>query len=191
MEINVNFLINNAITANQFLLMSLIHSEEKTLLKLYLESNQQNQIDLVELVKARFIHNSNKENELDVEKISVRTRFTEMIFGKPDDMFDELIETYPVKVIRSDGRPDYMRRDLKRCRSIYNRIINKSKKKHEHILELLTYEIAYRRRENSLMYMKILPKWLASEEWTTTEQIKGDSDQPFKQEEAGYGECFE
>jgi len=162
-DINVDTLIKHKITANQFLIAYLISKENLHLLHLYIESNKgYNKADLEALVKARFIHNSNKGKDFDLSKISVRPKFENLI--AVGDHFDELIALFPKRVRRTSGSNDYLRTDLNRCRKLYNKITKGRRQVHDHIMDCLRYELEVRRLENSYAYMKRIPKWLSSEE---------------------------
>ena len=91
-----------------------------------------------------------------------------------DDLFDELYNEYPVKVIRPDGNLDYLRADRKASRGIYALLTKGDKQVHDHIIKCLRFELKRRYANNSLNYMKRLNKWLSSREWESYEDEVDD-----------------
>ena len=182
-EIDTNVLIEKELTANQFILAYLLHiGDFSTLEKLCAKGH-----DVDELVENGYIHNGNEldtKDSIDFSKLVLKTKFENII--ETGDFFDELVETFPVKVRRKDGTEDYLRSDLARCRKLYNKITKHKKLIHNHILSCLVFEVEYRTRNSNLAYMKKLPKWLASEEWKVYEQLM--LDQVNKEEEKSYGQ---
>lgn len=124
----------------------------------------------------RLLNNLNKES-FSYDNIIIRNRFIKLIKDySPEDLFDDILKIYPVKVQRPDGTFDYLRTDLQRCRKLYNNtIVKNSFRKHERILKALKYEIEIRTLEGSLKYMKRLPKWLNSEDWKIYEERMKDT----------------
>lgn len=133
---------------------------------------------IADLESKSFMHNmnDNTQKEWSYDSIIVRNKFIELVKDyQAEDMFDELLKIYPIKVQRPDGNMDYLRTDVARCRKMYNNtIIKKSFKKHEDIIKALKFEIEIRKKEDSLKYMKRLPKWLASEDWKVFEERMKD-----------------
>jgi hypothetical protein len=181
-EIDTNVLIENKITANQFLLAYLLHAGDINTLQNLMVLGY----DIDELVENGFIHNGNEldsKDSIDFTKLVLKTKFENLIVT--GDFFDELVQGFPVKVRRKDGTEDYLRSDLARCRKLYNKITKHKKLIHTHILSCLVFEVNYRVRNNNLAYMKKLPKWLASEEWKVYEQFMLEDTN--KEEEVSYG----
>ena len=87
------------------------------------------------------------------------------------DYFDEFYELFPVYITRSDGRKDYLRTNMNRCRVAYNKTVNGSYEKHKKIIDYLKYEIQEKRKTNSMGYFKRMPNWLASEEYLIYDEI--------------------
>ena len=120
-----------------------------------------------------FVTNTNELNEYDPTKISLEPDFLRIIAN--GDFFDELVQVFPVSVIRPDGTKDFLRNDLKRCKMAYSKITKNKFFIHQHILECLRYEIALKKKEGKMSYFKRLSKWLASEEWKIYEQALNES----------------
>lgn len=134
---------------------------------------------LSDMESKSFIHNMNTDKDFSHDNIIIRNKFIGLTKEyESEGLFDEILKLYPVKVQRPDGHMDYLRVDLKRCRRLYdNTIVKKSFKKHEKILKALKFEIEIRKKEDSLKYMRRLPKWLAMEEWKIFEERMKDSEE--------------
>ncbi len=193
LQVDVNYLLKNRITVDQFLIAQLIYEKNYELLRSYLDlySGEELKSLFLGLVKAGMIDNYNHEDQYDLNKFIIKPSFTKIL--AQGDFFDEFVQTFPTSVIRPDGTKDYLRTDLNRCRRVYNKITNNKYALHLNILQCLSYEIAIKRKEGKLAYMKRLPKWLASEEWKCYEQrIKDESLESLSNvEELGYGNKLE
>lgn len=193
LQVDVNYLIKNRITVDQFLVAQLIYEKNYNLLSSYLDlySSEELKDLFIELVKAGLIDNYNYEDQYDLNKFTIRPYFIKIL--AQGDFFDELVQTFPTSVIRPDGTKDYLRTDLNRCRRAYNKVTGNKYAVHLHILQCLQFELTIRRKEGKLCYMKRLPKWLASEEWKAYEQrIKDESLELLSnEEELGYGNKLE
>ena len=115
----------------------------------------------------------------------------DLITGK--DQFSELLENFPVSVIRKDGTKDYLRTDKKKAERLYKRITRGRRDIHEHIINCLKYEIEQRVIGNSMMWFKKLPNWLSSNEWENwNERMKEDEiEKIFGAEVEEYGTSIE
>ena len=111
-DVNTDFLINNKITANQYLLLSLILADKQSILKDYYLTNavdvEQITADIKVLHDKGFIEGYvigiyNFDN-------LKPTNFIKRLFVDAD-YFKEFMFAYPLKVTRSDGTLDYLRTD--------------------------------------------------------------------------------
>jgi hypothetical protein len=193
LQVDVNYLLKNRITVDQFLVAQLIYEKSYELLGAYLDLYTSEDLKklILGLVKAGLIENYNYEDQYELSKFIIKPTFVKIL--AQGDFFDEFIQTYPTSVIRPDGTKDYLRTDLNRCRRIYNKITGNKYAIHLNILQCLQFELALRRKEGKLSYMKRLPKWLGSEEWKIYEQrIKDENfDSLTTTEELGYGNRLE
>jgi len=194
LQVDVESLIKNKITIDQFLIASLIYEKNYELLSNYLDLYSSNELKVLflGLIRAGLIENNNEEQEVyDFNKFEVRPAFIKIL--AQGDYFDEILQTYPAFISRPDGSKDYLKVDLNRCRKLYSKITGNKYMVHQNILNCLQYEVALRRKENSFAYMKRLPKWLTSEEWKSYEQrILDESLSTIrKEEELGYGNKLE
>jgi hypothetical protein len=188
-EIDTKTLVDEKLTPTQHFVLQLISLGQHKYLKSWYESlNDDHSImsELRRLIDMEFILSLNTSDEvIDFTKLFLLPRSIKLL-GADRDWFQELVNIYPVKAIRSDGIKDYLRTDQERCRNIYNRKINGNLKKHEHVLDLLKYELQVRTNEGSMSYMKRLPKWLASEEWKVFEERR-ENEGDTKDEGGTYG----
>lgn len=194
LQVDVESLIKNRVTIDQFLITQLIFEKNYTLLNKYLELYSLNDLKslFINLVRVGLVDDYNGKDEFDINKIIVKPTFSKVL--AQGDFFDELVQVYPASVIRPDGTKDYLRTDLNRCRKIYAKITASKYAIHQNILECLQFEIALRRKENNLGYLKRLPKWLVSEEWKIYEQrIKDEGFEALlsREEDLGYGTNLE
>ena len=170
-EIDTQMLADEKLTPTQYFILQLISLGQHKYLKNWYESLGDNHVtsELRNLIEMEFLASLNTSEEIDFTKLFLLPRSIKLL-GTDRDWFQELVNIYPVKAIRSDGVRDYLRTDLERCRKIYNKKVNGNLNKHEHIMSLLKYEIQIKTNEGSMCYMKRLPKWLASEEWKVSEE---------------------
>lgn len=177
MDINMDldFLIKNNLTTEEYLLLELISTKKYGYLKKYIESFPHNKDTINILVKKGYLYDTRDEDELEVTKLMIRPDYKSLV--KQSDYFDEFYETFPVKIIRPDGVYDYLRFNNRECRELYSQIIGGKKHMHEKIMDLLKYEVLYRENFNKMAYMKKMTNWLKTEAWKETEErVK---DQPF------------
>ncbi|HKL75088.1 MAG TPA: hypothetical protein VJ881_03385 [Halanaerobiales bacterium] len=175
-EVDTELLFKYNITPNQFILIYLISNESKVLKDfINLVNKDELKKDLEVLEKVNFIHNLNTDNKLDFSNIVVRDEFLNLINLKVD-LFQELLDIYPIKVRRPDGFYDYLKTDSARSRKRYNQLIRGNRLRHHKIIEALKYELKIRQKEGSMMYMKRLPKWLSSREWEVFEERMKDEE---------------
>lgn len=188
-DVNTDFLINNKITANQYLLLSLVLADKQSILKDYYLTNtvdvEQITHDIQVLHDKGFIEGSvigiyNFDN-------LKPTNFIKRLFVDTD-LFKEFLFTYPLKVTRSDGTLDYLRTDQAKARMLYLSYTKNTKSIHDHILKCLKHEINYREKNGSLKFMKRMTTWLSSREWESFEdQIDDLGNLTYKDNDLGYG----
>lgn len=176
LQVDVDSLIKNHLTIDQFLVASMIYEKNYVLLEHYLDLYSSNELKVlfIGLIKAGLIDNIGDivEPPYDFQKFTVRSSFIKIL--AQGDFFDELVQVYPASITRPDGTKDYLRTDLNRCRKLYSKITGDKYIIHLNILDCLKYEVSLRRKESNLSYMKRLPNWLRSEEWKSYEQRMKD-----------------
>jgi hypothetical protein len=188
-EINTDFLINNKITADQFLLLSLILADKQSTLKDYYLMNgvdvAQISGDIKTLHDKGFIEGF-VIGTYDFNNLKA-TNFIKRLFVDTD-FFKEFEFTYPLKVIRSDGTVDYLRTDKSKAKMLYLGYTKAKKSIHDHILKCLKQEILYRERNGTMKFMKRMTSWLNAQEWEAFEdQIDDLGELTYKDNDLGYG----
>lgn len=164
-EINSHVLINLKITAHQFIIMMILLDGSYGHLDEYLKSTNSYETfneDLSNLAARSFV-SYDPSTILDLKSIVVMPSFMQVV-AKYNN-FDELYATYPSKISRPDGSIDYLRKDRKHCEQVYSIISKGNRDVHEHIMNCLRAELAARRNNNSMQYMKRLGSWLTKREW--------------------------
>jgi len=188
-DINTDFLINTKITADQYLLMSLVLADKQTILKDYCLVNNVTAEKILEDIAA--LHNKGLiegflMGSYDFKNIKPTAYLKQLFNG--DDLFKEFLEAFPLKVIRTDGTVDYLRTDQSKARMLYLANTRGKKSIHDHILKCLKQEVKYRESNGSLPFMKRMTSWLNSSEWESYEdQIDDLGSIAHKGEEVVYG----
>lgn len=160
-EINTDQLIKSELTPDQFFLSYIIYERAfNTFESMRLYYPKMIEKGLKVLTEKGYIRkNSNR--------IGYTVTDSFLKFVVEVDNFEELLNKFPVYVIRNNGNKDYLRTDRERCKRKYSRITRSKKSKHDFIIKCLEFEKEVRKKENSLGYMKRLPNWLDSKEWET------------------------
>lgn len=116
------------------------------------------------------------ETRNDGAKIYRHSKKLEDLLSNTITMFDEFMNEFPSVVIRTDGSKSYLKTNINKSRVQYNKIVGKSRSKHEHIMKCLKAEISDKMRTGKLPYMKTMWKWLVNCEWEVYEEMmKGES----------------
>lgn len=188
-QVDINSLIDNLIKVDEFVVLQLIYDKQYDLVSKYLllyDSEEKKKL-FSKFNLLGFVRNTNNLDEYDPSKIELAPDFLRIIAN--GDFFDELVQVFPVSVVRPDGTKDFLRNDLKRCKVQYSKITKNKYFIHQHILECLRYEVALKRKEGKMSYFKRLSKWLASEEWKIYEQALNEStiDSLTNSGDLGYG----
>jgi hypothetical protein len=167
LEIDTQFLIDNKITAHQFIIAKLVSENNITLLRKYITyTGTLNDIfkDLKQLKEAGFISSAHDGNIISLETIKISSKFTKLQTFS-EDPFDEFYNIFPTKALRPDGFFDYLRVDQNRCRKLYHNIVRTNPLLHEHIMRCLRNEVEEKTRKGQMTFMKRMPAWLTSESW--------------------------
>src|SRR4030042_238479 len=115
LQVDVNYLLKNRITVDQFLVAQLIYEKNYDILKAYLDlySSEKLKTLFIELVKAGLIDNYNYDDQYDFNKFIIKPYFVTIL--AQGDFFDEFVQTFPTYVVRPDGTKDYLRKEGKLC----------------------------------------------------------------------------
>ena len=158
------------ITTNQFMLIKFI--VEKINFSAYQNTINIVDSDILNLIDKNILTKESVYNEMDISSLKITEEFENKF--KTRNFFDEFYESYPISTSRPDGMKDYLRGDVSRCRKAYEKIVGKSKTKHEHILDCLKFELTTRKSSGSMGYMKRMSKWLLAEEWLLYDEFLKD-----------------
>lgn len=159
-SIDVEFLISNDITPNQFIIAYLISNNNKRILELLNIPTFDK--DIQTLLDKEFLQPI--ENPIDVNNIYEPTRkLLRELFEA--DYFDEFYLTFPTAIKRTWGTYDNLKSNKAECRAVYTSLIDNINYKHKHILKCLKEELSVRQLNNSMCYMKNMSNWLLTKEW--------------------------
>jgi hypothetical protein len=194
-EIETQFLLDNKITAHQYLIAKLVNDNKIPTLKKYIvHSNTLNDLprDLSQLKAAGFLSSTfNPGNYINLETLAISPKFTKASTFT-DDPFDEFYAVYPIKALRTDGMYDYLRVDQDKCRKLYHNIVRVKPSVHKHIIKCLRSEIQERELKGSMTFMKRMPAWLTSESWKIYEdRVDDDSGSTQEEKRKAYGTDIE
>lgn len=188
LEVSVDTLIRSKITAHQFLVIKLLHEKKFEKLEEYLKITNSYETlpnDLSYLASIEFINYDVNNVLKDLKNIQILPSFLKQISN--GSFFEELYDSYPTKVIRDGGIPDYLRTERYNSRRLYDMIVARNQSKHEHILKCLRYEVNHREAEGSMRYMKRMYKWIQDQGWKSFEERVGDSENVLTGKEVKYG----
>jgi hypothetical protein len=173
--IDTDLLIKSKLDANQFTILTLIYENEIDLLNKYLkEINQYDKFakeDLNELMKMGYIYGI-KEEMYDFKHLELSNKFIKLV--SRGDIFEELVRHYPKSVVRPDGKVDYLLTDLSSAKNIYTKLTNKNIALHDFIIICLEEEIEDRTENDTMKYMKRLPKWISDRGWESYKERMRD-----------------
>jgi hypothetical protein len=195
LEIDINFLLDNKITAHQYTIAKLISENKIQLLKKYIAyTNTLNDLyrDLGQLKTAGFLPSTfNTGNFINLDTIEISPKFIKAS-NFTSDPFDEFYAAFPIKALRPDGMYDYLRVDQAKCRKLYHNIVRKKPSVHSHIIDCLRSEVEERNLKGQMSYMKRMPAWLTSESWKAYEDhIEGDGSPTQEEKRKAYGTNIE
>ena len=157
-QIDVNLLVENGISADDFLALYAIYRKGfKTLDKLKLNPNWD------DLQSKGYIKLGDS-----VEKHIIRQEFIDLFSSDFDQMFAELISTYPMKVSTNRGyrilhAADPNCKSNEKAKAKYSRIVGTKKFVHDKIIKLLKVQLRVER--GKLEYMQQLEVWLNNHTW--------------------------
>ena len=105
----------------------------------------------------------------------IRQEFIALFSSNFDQMFAELISTYPMKVMTTDRgvrvlhAKDPDSKANARCKAKYRKIVGDKVYKHKHIMKCLDTQLTMER--NNLAYMQNLETWINNHTWEKYENI--------------------
>lgn len=173
LEIDTNLISKiGDISINQLVFLTLVLDEnQKEYQDISELTSQVNENEIQELIDRNLVTVELNDNA----KYYNKTKELEELTIAKKTIFDQFFELYPIYILRPDGSKDYLRSNLNKCRLQYNKIVGRSKAKHEHIMKCLSYEISERTRTGKISYMKRMWNWLTSCEWEVYEEQMKDN----------------
>ena len=172
-EVNTNSLIENSLTASQYIALHLLFEQKYATYTLWIETYDLHKE--MEGLVGKYIYNYDKKTR--PESIAYNKAAVQALLKLEDSGFWDLLSRYPIKVPDRNGgarylRPASMTADMnQKLKMKYDRIVSKSKHKHEHIMRCLEAELWFRKKGNSLQFMRSLEVWLNRREWQNYEHL--------------------
>ena len=170
-EFSVAQLEQLKLTPNEFFIITLIKQREFDSLQKYLKEYVTTEESLkmfTRLQSMKYLTSTSAlRNYYDYSECKIGNELGSLL--KTDDIFEELLETYPSSVIRTDCVVDYLRTDQKACKVLYARLTRLSLARHKHILKCLEFEVDKRKKDGSMKFMPRMGKWLTVEAWKSYE----------------------
>lgn len=182
-EIDLTLCKKLQITPNQLIFLKILMDNNLKKIKEFESVITMKDSDIQELIDRGIIEPISSFDNLN--KLILTEEFKLSLDNK--SYFDEFYEAYPKYITRPDGLKDYLRTDMHRCRKFYEQLIGRSKSKHETIMKCLEFEVNLKRKTNKMSYMKRMPKWLLSQEWTVYEEMMTDEKVITERKEVSYG----
>ena len=165
-EINFEILQETKMSADDFLYLYLLHKENYNYL-----SNLNLKPNLDQLQSAGYI----KLGETP-DQHCVRQEFIDLFSSDFDQMFAELISTYPLKVTTTNrgtrvlhAKDPDAKANLK-CKLRYKKIVGDKMYKHKHIIKCLHNQLQVQR--DNLGYLQNLETWINNHTWEKYENLE-------------------
>jgi len=177
--LDTNLLIKNKLDAHRFIVLKLIQEKELDILRSYLqETNKfyETTDDITELITMGYLLSFRRE-AYDFNNLQITDNFIKLISGK--------------SVVRPDGNTDYLLTDLPKAKNMYTKLIQNNKMLHDHIIECLKEEIENKEDNDSMKFMKRLPKWISGHEWESYDEQVRDLQSVNGSSTYGYGTTIE
>ena len=163
-EIDFELLSSTQLSADEYLYLYIVHRKGfNYLTQLNLKP------DLEKLQKENYIKLGQT-----VDTHIIRQEFIDLFSSNFDQMFAELVSTYPMKVNTNTGirilhakNPDSKANE--KCRNKYEKIIGTKLHKHKHIIECLNNQLTIDR--DKLDYLQNLETWINNHTWEKYENL--------------------
>lgn len=178
MEVNLNKLIGLKIPLEGFMIMHLLHSEEREILSSYVVNVRKIPTEVFQdLVNKGYLINSSEDPaSFTIDSIELTDKFKSEILKVPsvkgvtfDQAFEQVREHFPSKVTDPAGGVRRLQSDIDRCKKLYKAVIISSgevdEELHKLILLCIDLEKSERVRSRSVQYWKLLPTYLSQKGW--------------------------
>ena len=189
-EINVPGLINNKLTASQYVMLVLLFESKTELFVNYVNLYGFARKELQGLVDRGYILSCDPKNPLTC--ITIARDKVRKLLGVEESYFTELFNTYPIKVSNGSSvrilRPSSLSaKAAKVCKEKYDRYVKGNVLKHKHVMECLNKELDTRKRGGNLQYMHALETYINKNAWDAYESLL-DNNTTIKSADSKYGE---
>lgn len=175
-EMNVDYLYKFEISPSQYLFLSLCFRDKHNTATKMIHKQKITTEELEELMVKGYILNNNFETSKDI--VFSKNMIGELFDVVKTDYFNELFSTYPIKAMSNRGerilRPRSSdAKEARECKKKYDSYLGNSnqKEKHTHVMKCLDAELSFRRRNNSLGFMRALVTWINKQEWSSYEHL--------------------
>jgi hypothetical protein len=168
-EIDTELLIQLNLTPTEFVFLTGLH--KKANLKIPIGKGQIEKMEGLGYIK---------QTGETLHTIVLRQKFIDLVEGDFDQMFNELLTAYPMKV----GNPQNMRvlhamdarsKSNQKAREKYKKIVDGRPHVHKKIMECLDNQLKHQR--SNLQYMQLLDVWINNATWEKWDGIKIDEDE--------------
>lgn len=176
-EMNVDYLYKCEITPAQYLFLSLCFKGKHNTATKMVHKEKITKKEIEDLVDKGYILNwVSYDNSKD---ITFSKSKLELLFDvRKTEYFWELFSTYPIKVNSNRGervlRPQSSdAKEAKECKKKYDSYLGNEdqKAKHEHVMKCLDAELSFRRKNNSMGFMRALITWINKQDWYSYEHL--------------------
>ncbi|QDP52809.1 MAG: hypothetical protein Unbinned838contig1000_60 [Prokaryotic dsDNA virus sp.] len=173
-EINVEGLIKNKLTASQYVMLVMLYESNTELFVNYINLYGFAKKELQGLVDQGYILSCDPNNPLTC--ITIARDKVRKLLGVEESYFTELFNTYPIKVSNGSSlrilRPSSLSaKAAKVCKEKYDRFIKGNVLKHKHVMECLNKELDIRRRGGNLQFMHALETYINKNAWDQYEGL--------------------
>lgn len=189
-EINVEGLINNKLTASQYVMLVLLFESNTELFVNYIKLYGFAEKELQGLVDQGYILSCDPKNPLTC--ITIARDKVRKLLGIEESYFTELFNVYPIKV--SNGKSLRILRPTSLsaksaivCKEKYDRYIKGNPLKHKHVMDCLEKELDTRKRGGNLQYMHALETYINKNAWDAYEGLL-DTNTTIQQADTKYGQ---
>ena len=172
-EINVDLLIKNGLTASQYVMLKLLNDGNVNTFALYALTAGREE-ELQDLVTKGYLLGYNPEGDINTVTLA-KTKVGEL-FALPDGYFWEFFGTYPIKVNKKSGGQRILRssspdsREAKICEQKYMARV-KTLNQHKHVMRCLEAEMWHRRKGNDMEFMQQMVTYINQESWSKYEGL--------------------
>jgi hypothetical protein len=173
-EINVEGLIKNKLTASQYVMLVMLYESNNELFVNYINLYGFAKKELQGLMNQGYILSCDPGNPLTC--ITIARDKVRKLLGVEESYFTELFNTYPIKVSNGSSlrilRPSSLSaKAAKVCKEKYDRYIKGNVLKHKHVMECLHKELDIRRRGGNLQFMHALETYINKNAWDQYEGL--------------------